>query len=617
MNIPKFNNDKFEKNQIKAYRVILITLGIVTALCGLFYLTSLSLISIVFLIIAVICFSTSIKMKNLSDNINELIYEINSFRNDTDSKKIINEKVNVEIIEQNAVENPTAGKKDFYRDLINKNQLLFAEIQNIKSEIKKYVQVNTQLLKENADLKNKLNELNADSYFEVKNKLNSIEQDIASAESKRQSQSKKINDEIEYLLSQKERISQLNYTVHSELEQAQAQLADLENKITTANRKLRRTKELCKSLDYATEHFINNDFVNTAFYLDDDFKEAEFLAPSVILKLNCMDIKSLRQAYTDNEKTINHLLKQYSGRYSTKANQTIYDLMVIALRSELQNILWTLKYEKLDSAVENVKKLTAKYFELATQGNQTIAPTLTRFIGEIEYLFVNAVKIEYNYYVKKEQAHQEQLALKQQMREEAEERKLLAQQQEQIEKEELKFKNEISKLTDIAANATDNEEIELLNKKISELQAQLSDITTQKEEIVKLQNGKAGNVYIISNLGSFGESIFKIGMTRRINPQERIDELSSASVPFKFDVHSFIFSDDAVSLENNLHKILNERRVNKVNLRKEFFNISIDELEELINKLAPTAAFNKTMLATEFRQSLSSDNIYTNEYSED
>ena len=94
-------------------------------------------------------------------------------------------------------------------------------------------------------------------------------------------------------------------------------------------------------------------------------------------------------------------------------------------------------------------------------------------------------------------------------------------------------------------------------------------------------------------------------MTRRINPIERINELGSASVPFKFDVHSFIFSEDAVGLEHSLHTNLSAKRTNKVNLRKEFFDISIDELENLVQELDPTAEFNKTMLATEYRQSLS------------
>lgn len=146
-------------------------------------------------------------------------------------------------------------------------------------------------------------------------------------------------------------------------------------------------------------------------------------------------------------------------------------------------------------------------------------------------------------------------------------------------------------------------EMAKLQARILELQGLLSDVVLKKEEISNLQNGKTGNVYIISNLESFGEDIFKIGMTRRLDPQDRINELGSASVPFKFNVHSFIFSEDAVGLENKLHELLNSKRLNKVNLRKEFFKISLDELEQLVNEIEPTAEFNKTMLAEEFRQS--------------
>lgn len=121
-------------------------------------------------------------------------------------------------------------------------------------------------------------------------------------------------------------------------------------------------------------------------------------------------------------------------------------------------------------------------------------------------------------------------------------------------------------------------------------------------------------MYVISNLGSFGENVFKIGMTRRLNPQDRVDELGNASVPFRFDVHSFIFSDDAVGLENKLHTILTDKRVNKVNMRKEFFNVSLDELEQLVTEIEPTAEFNRTMAAEEFRQSQSTDSIYSSDY---
>lgn len=221
----------------------------------------------------------------------------------------------------------------------------------------------------------------------------------------------------------------------------------------------------------------------------------------------------------------------------------------------------------------------------------------------MEYLFINAVKIEYSYYTKKEQARQEQLALKEQMRQEAEERKALEAEKKKVEKEESKYKAEIEKLQGTLEQADSDAETQKLRARILELQKQLSDVVVKKEEITNLQNGKAGNVYIISNLGSFGKDVFKIGMTRRLDPQDRINELGSASVPFKFDVHSFIFSEDAVALEKKLHDTLNEKRLNKINLRKEFFKVDISELEELVSSIDPTAEFNKTMLAEEFHQS--------------
>lgn len=365
---------------------------------------------------------------------------------------------------------------------------------------------------------------------------------------------------------------------------------------------------------YSIDHFLVSDVEYRNCKLPEkDYSDIELISPSVMLKLHCMDVKDLKKAYRENQKQIERLLEQYSSRYTTKANKSIYNLMVIALQAELQNILYNLKYEKLDHSIDLVKLVTAKYLKIAGEGNQSIAGTLTKFIGEIEYLFINAVKIEYNYYVKKEQARQEQLALREQMRQEAEERKALEAERKKVEKEESKYLSEIDKLKEQLALAQESE-LAKLNARILELQGQLADVIVKKEEISNLANGKAGNVYIISNLGSFGENVFKIGMTRRLNPQDRVNELGDASVPFKFDVHSFIFSEDAVGLESKLHSMLNEKRVNKVNARKEFFYTSVDELESLVNEIEPTAEFNKTMLAEEFRQSQSSSENYTSSF---
>ena len=117
-------------------------------------------------------------------------------------------------------------------------------------------------------------------------------------------------------------------------------------------------------------------------------------------------------------------------------------------------------------------------------------------------------------------------------------------------------------------------------------------------------HGKAGYVYVISNKGAFGEKTFNVGMTRRSTQLDRIHELSGASVPFKFDVHTLVFSDDAVTLEASLNNKLSNQIVNKVNFRKEFFEANIDELEKFIGEIDPTAEFDSRMVAEEYNHSL-------------
>nr|DAO04894.1 MAG TPA: hypothetical protein [Caudoviricetes sp.] len=452
---------------------------------------------------------------------------------------------------------------------------------------------------ENSQLKNKLNEIGCNDYDAVQ-KVISIKQ-----------------HEIDTLNST---IAENNAIAERQLEKNQVVKEDslkLEKKYASLQAKVTRLRYLFDAITQAINDYHDEKDI---FALTNLINEADELSPSVILKLHNMDYKDLKKAFNENDKAISQVLEVYEKRYTTKANQSIYQLMVIALRAELQNILYNLKYDKLDKSIDDIKLISAKYLKIAGEGNQSISSTLTRFIGEIEYLFINAAKIEYNYYVKKEQAKQEQAAIREQIRQEAAERKALEAERKRIEQEEAKYTTEIDKLQTTILEATNNDEVEQLKARILELQSHLSAVVVKKEEIVNLQNGKAGNVYIISNLGSFGDNVFKIGMTRRLNPQERIDELGSASVPFKFDVHSFIFSQDAVALESNMHERLNNQRVNKVNLRKEFFNVSIDELERIVNELDPTAEFNKTMLAEEYRQSLSSDENYTSdniEYGDD
>lgn len=485
------------------------------------------------------------------------------------------------------------------------------KIKQFKTEIEQLKTENQNLLNDNQNMHQQLQELGAFDYYKILDMTEQLKKEYEAKKLTAQEDFQKHLDSIDKSIAEKNSECQ---NILNQLEELRSQEVKLNKNVKTQTNKLNKSKELVKAINYTFDKYLNYEpSQSTLRFPENQLSELEEISPSVILKLHCMDIKDLRKAYRLNDKQIDSILQKYSARYTTKANQAIYKLMVIALRAELQNILYNLKYEKLDTSIGDVKKVTQKFLKVAAEGNQSIAGTLTKFIGEIEYLFINAVKIEYNYYVKKEQARQEQLAIREQMRQEAQERKALEAERKKVEKEESKYNTEIEKLQNQLQSASSSE-LEQLNARILQLQAQLSEVVLKKEEISNLANGKAGNVYVISNLGSFGENVFKIGMTRRLNPQDRVDELGNASVPFKFDVHSFIFSDDAVGLESKLHEMLNQKRVNKVNMRKKFFNVTIDELEELVTEIEPTAEFNRTMAAEEYRQSLSTTENYSKNY---
>lgn len=390
--------------------------------------------------------------------------------------------------------------------------------------------------------------------------------------------------------------------LQAECDKMSSRLAGEEKKLQAAKGKVKALYDWLESAKYAEEAFLNGgDTPPAAFFVE----ASEWLEKEPPLK--CLTMKDLKAKYRKNEKTIEALTMQYQAQYTTKANAAIYKLMVMALQSEVARIMEGLSFGKLDDAIGAVKAVTAQYFSIAAEGNQTIISTLNRFIGQIEYYYIEAVKIEYEYYVQRERAKEEQRAIRERMRQEAAERRELEAQRKQVENEEKKYAQEMDRVNGQLKSTEDTAETEKLKARLAELEQMLASVSERKEEIIALQNGKAGTVYIISNIGSFGEDVFKVGMTRRLEPQDRVNELGDASVPFPFDVHSFIFSEDAVSLETALHKELNAKRVNKVNLRKEFFRVSLDELEKLVERIDPTAPFQRTMLAEQYNQSLSID----------
>ena len=141
--------------------------------------------------------------------------------------------------------------------------------------------------------------------------------------------------------------------------------------------------------------------------------------------------------------------------------------------------------------------------------------------------------------------------------------------------------------------------------KIAELERQLAEAHEKTERVQAMaERTKSGFVYIVSNVGSFGEDVVKIGLTRRLDPEDRVRELGDASVPFTFDTHAMIYSAEAPALEAALHAEFDDRRINAANMRKEFFRATLEEVEDAVRRLAPDAEFHRDIEAQEFRETM-------------
>jgi hypothetical protein len=205
---------------------------------------------------------------------------------------------------------------------------------------------------------------------------------------------------------------------------------------------------------------------------------------------------------------------------------------------------------------------------------------------------------------KLQEEKEEQRRIREQMREEEQAQRELERARTDAEREEKRYTDALRKATEEAERAVGDKQQRLLGQ-IEELQQRLSEAQANKERaIARAQMTRAGHVYIISNVGSFGEQVYKIGMTRRLDPMDRVRELGDASVPFQFDVHAIIYSDDAPTLENTLHREFHLRRVNRVNLRREFFRASIEEIAEAVHRHHGEIEFTLAAEAREYRKTL-------------
>ena len=287
-----------------------------------------------------------------------------------------------------------------------------------------------------------------------------------------------------------------------------------------------------------------------------------------------------------------------SGLQKKILNNQIKQLLR-CFNAECSNILSSVTVKNVDTSRSKIQRsFDALNKIFAADGVQITPAYLSSKFEELSLI--------YAYMVKEEEEKEQRKAIREQMVEEEKVRKEIEREKLKIEKEQTQFTNEVNKLIAYMQKAKDDVERTLYLDKIKELEDKLKALEADKENVLQReQNTRAGFVYIISNIGSFGEQVFKIGMTRRLEPMDRISELSSASVPFPFDVHALIFSDDAPGLENILHQHFDKNRVNKVNPRKEFFRINLDEIKQVVlENHNATVQFIDVPDALEYRETL-------------
>ena len=211
-------------------------------------------------------------------------------------------------------------------------------------------------------------------------------------------------------------------------------------------------------------------------------------------------------------------------------------------------------------------------------------------------LRLREIDLTADYLMRVEVEREELRAERERLREEAKVAKELARERARLEKERSHYLAAAQKMR---ASDGDPASLAALEAKLAELDAAVESVEA------RVANIRAGYVYVISNVGAFGTDVVKIGLTRRLDPMDRVRELGDASVPFRFDVHAVFFSDDAVRLENELHRKFSDRRINMVNMRREFFYATPDEVRDALVEMGTdhVLEFNSEPEALEFRAS--------------
>lgn len=391
-------------------------------------------------------------------------------------------------------------------------------------------------------------------------------------------------------------LQQLN-DVMKAIELKEKQLADCSKECDKFQRKIdekqKELKELQSQVVQTNEEILLQSFAfyspKYTFANSDGYKQAL----TKIREKQKQMIKEDRAILGDANWTVNGNRSQ-----GKKMVNDTKKLLLRAFNSECDDIIEHVKFNNLDASEKRIDK---SYTAISNLGKMMqISVSSSYYNSKKEELY-----LAYEYAEKKQQEKEEQKEARARMREEAKLAKELEEARKNIEKEQKHYRNALEKLNAQLA-ACDDSEKQYLQEKQAEMMSQLEKIELSLKEVDYRQaNQKAGYVYIISNIGAFGEDVYKIGMTRRLEPMERVDELGDASVPFDFDVHAMIFTEDAPKLEAALHNAFADRKLNFVNTRREFFKVSLEEIKQVVKQnFDKTVEFVDVAPAEQYRQSI-------------
>ena len=306
----------------------------------------------------------------------------------------------------------------------------------------------------------------------------------------------------------------------------------------------------------------------------------------------------LKEAQTQTKNLIKQHLAAICDYVEENRRETAIRFVLDAFNGKVDSILAKVKhdnYGKLKQAIDDAYYLVNVHGQPFREARILPAYLKSR-INELEW----AVRT----HELKQQELEEQRLIREQLREEEKARKDYERAIKETEKEErmLQKAMEEARKHYEAAKEDDKQQYQA---KMLELEQKLQEAEEKNQRALSMaQQTKRGHVYVISNIGSFGENIYKIGMTRRLEPMDRVKELGDASVPFSFDVHALIHSEDAPKLEYELHKRFADRQVNRVNPRKEFFNLNLLDIRQAVETLGIDVRWTMLAEATEYRESL-------------